>query len=400
MRWLPHIHKMKRRLVFIATILAVAVSAQTTTSTSSTSTTSTTGTTNTSSGMATIPGVTGVNPSSSGGPRPIFLSGVVMTDDSSPLPRDVDIVSSCGALRRTMAHTTSSGGFNFQWGSSSGIFGDASQPGRSLGTGTASLTGSRNGSRGLDPLANCDLMAETPGYSSSRVSLYDRAGQDQYDVGAIMIHLIGAGEGHTVSVLALQAPKAARKDFEKGTSLATSNKAAEALASFQNAVKIYPQYADAWLAIGKVQWILGKKDDASAAFHKAIDLDNKLVGPWEELGFLACDDAQWENALHFLDEAVHLDPMNSGTAWYFSGLANYNLGHYDLAERAVRAELKLEQGTNPHANYLLGLVLIARHDLAGGADALRSYIAAAPTAPDVAAAKRELARLSTVANNQ
>jgi tetratricopeptide (TPR) repeat protein len=165
-------------------------------------------------------------------------------------------------------------------------------------------------------------------------------------------------------------------------------------------VKIYPQYADAWLAIGKVEWQLRKKDDARAAFQKAMDLDSKLVGPWQELGFLACDDAQWENALHFLDQAVRLDPMNSGTAWYFSALASYNLGHYDLAERAARAEIKLEQGANPHANYLLALVLIARHDPEGGAEALRSYIAAAPTAPDVADAKRVLARIETAGSNR
>jgi tetratricopeptide (TPR) repeat protein len=348
----------------------------------------------------TTPGLNGVNPSATGNQRPIFLSGVVMTDDGSPLPRDIDVLSVCGPLRRTMTHATSIGGFNFQWGSSSGIFGDASQAGRPLGNGAASLTGSRNGSRGLDPLANCDLMAATPGYSSSRVSLYNRAGQDNYDVGAIMIHLIASGEGHTVSVLALQAPKAAKKDFEKGTSLATSHKAAEALASFQNAVKVYPPYADAWLAIGKVQWELHQKEEARAAFQKAMDLDNKLVGPWQELGFLACDDSHWGDAVRYLDQAVRLDPMDSGTAWYFSALANYNLGHYDLAERAVRAEMKLEQGANPHANYLLGLVLIARHDPEGGADALRTYIAAAPTAPDVAAAKRELARVATSASNQ
>jgi tetratricopeptide (TPR) repeat protein len=342
----------------------------------------------------------GVNPSPTGSQRPIFLSGVVMTDDGSPIPRDIGVLSVCGALRRTMAHATSTGTFNFQWGSSSGIFGDASQAGRSLGNGAASLTGSRNGSRGLDPLANCDLLAESPGYSSSRVSLYNRGGQDNYDVGAIMIHLIGAGEGHTVSMLALQAPKAAKKDFEKGSSLATSHKAAEALMSFQNAVSVYPPYADAWLAIGKVQWELGKKDDARAAFRKAMDLDNKLVGAWQELGFLACDDSQWSAAVNYLDQAVRLDPIDSGAAWYFSALANYNLGHYDLAERSVRAEIKLEQGANPHANYLLGLVLIARHDLEGGAEELRTYIAAAPTAPDVAAAKRELARLETSGNQR
>jgi Flp pilus assembly protein TadD len=124
-----------------------------------------------------------------------------------------------------------------------------------------------------------------------------------------------------------------------------------------------------------------------------MELDNKLVGSWQELGFLACDDERWEDAVRYLDHAVILDPMDSPIVWYFSGLAYYNLGRLDQAERSVRAELKLDHGENPRANFLLGLVLIARKDPEGGAQALRSFIAAAPTSPDVASARKELSRL-------
>jgi len=73
-------------------------------------------------------------------------------------------------------------------------------------------------------------------------------------------------------------------------------------------------------------------------------------------------------------------------------VANYNLGKFDVAERDVRAEMKLDRGGNPRAQYLLGLILIARKDMAGGAAALRIFIAAAPNAPDAEMAKKQLSR--------
>jgi tetratricopeptide (TPR) repeat protein len=174
-----------------------------------------------------------------------------------------------------------------------------------------------------------------------------------------------------------------------------ANKPALALVSFEAAVKTYPEYADAWLEMGKIQWQLARKDEARKSFQKAMDLDNSLVGPWQELGYLACDDAKWEDAIRYLDQAVKLDPMDSPSAWYFDALANYNLGRYDRAERSVRAELKLDNGKNGPGDYLLALVLIARQDLSGGAAALRSYIASSPKSADVEMAKRQLSKLET-----
>lgn len=379
-------------------VAPLCVRAQSTTATTGNGTTggSNSGTSTTTSGTpANTPAPT-ISVPGGAGTRPIFLSGKVMMDDGSPLPGSVAIQSICGPLRRTMDHSSRDGSFAFQWSSTANAFGDASQPTRMAGgNGAASLTGSRNGSRGLDPLANCDLTADSPGYTSNRVSLYDRAGQENYDVGIIVLHRIASGEGRTVSVLALEAPKAAKKYFAKGAGLAAANKPDMAVTSFEAAIAAYPQYADAWLGLGKVQWQLARKNEARASFHKAMDLDNSLVGPWQELGYLACDESMWEDAVRYLDQAVHLDPMDSPAAWYFNALANYNLGRFERAERSVRAELKLDNGKQAPGEYLLALVLIARRDLEGGAAALRSYIASSPRAEDAETAKRQLSRLET-----
>jgi hypothetical protein len=191
--------KLALRSAFIAALGIVCLRGQTSTTTGSGTTGSST---STSSGVAagttagstntTAPPPTGATPPV--GQRPIFLSGLVMMDDGSHLPGSVDIQSICGPLKRTMAHTTDSGSFGFQWGTNTDSVGDASQAGRAPGSsGLTALTGSRNGSRGLDPLANCELQAAYPGYTSARTSLYDRAGQDSYDVGLIVLHRMAAG---------------------------------------------------------------------------------------------------------------------------------------------------------------------------------------------------------------
>jgi tetratricopeptide (TPR) repeat protein len=140
-----------------------------------------------------------------------------------------------------------------------------------------------------------------------------------------------------------------------------------------------------------VQEQLGAKDAAHEDFQKAMDLDGKLVGPWQELGYMASDQSKWEDAARYLNRAVRLDPMNSPMAWYFNAMANYNLGRFEQAERSVRAEMKLDK--NPRAEYLLGLVPIARKDLRGGAEALRSYLASSPKTEEAVIARKQLTRV-------
>jgi tetratricopeptide (TPR) repeat protein len=332
-------------------------------------------------------------------PKPIYLSGTVIVDDSSPLPANVNIQSVCGSTRqRTVAHTGSTGDFGFLWGDTGAMFEDASESGRApgsfsgLGSGLAGGGGvGGSGVRTADPLADCDLQAESPGYTSSRVSLFQHAALDNFDVGAIVLHRITGDEGRVVSLLSLKAPKDAKKSFDKGTEQMRAKKLADAAASFQKSVTSYPQYADAWVSLGRVQLQLGAKDAAREDFQKAMDLDDKLVGPWQELGFMASDQSRWEDAARYLDKAVRLDPTSSPMAWYFSAVADYNLGRFEQAEHSVRTELKLDK--SPHAEYLLGLVLIARKDLKGGAEAIRTYLASSPKPEEAAMARKRLSQV-------
>ncbi len=334
-------------------------------------------------------------------PRPIFISGTVSTDDGSPLPGSLKIQAICGADQRIMAHTGPQGDFSFLWGQSAGIFEDASQSGSNSAFGGSS-NGMPGGGSGLgtglaSPLSNCELRVDLPGYLSSHAPLLSYGQLDRIEVGTLIIHRVTGEEGTTVSVLSMKAPKNAKKDFQKGTDQFRQRKFKDAEANFRKAVTEYPDYADAWVSLGRTERQLGAHDAAREDFQKAMDLDKKLLGPWQELGYLAADQSKWEDAAKYLDQANRLDPMNSPAPWFFSAVADFNLQRYEAAERSIRAELRLDQDRNPRAKYLLGLILLARNDLTGGAEALRAYLKVAPAGPDAEMAKKQLVRVEGMA---
>ena len=81
---------------------------------------------------------------------------------------------------------------------------------------------------------------------------------DNPDLGTILMHREAPGEGSTVSATSLNAPKAARKAFEKGQELLKKNKPADAREEFEKAVQIDQVYAAAWCELGKLQVEFGR----------------------------------------------------------------------------------------------------------------------------------------------
>jgi tetratricopeptide (TPR) repeat protein len=384
-----------RFLVFSLTGYACLWAQKGTTTPPTTGTTTTSGSSSTSS-LSSTPKVlpTPTTPTSQPA-KPIYFSGQVVMDDGSSLPSNVDIESVCNNRKRIVGHTTSEGYFGVQFNDTSSIFEDASENGRPSGGSGSTLSGS-GGTLMLDPLAGCELSVNLAGYSSSRVGLDGRTGLGDSNIGLIILHRLTGDEGRVVSLLSLKAPKDARKDFDKGNQQFRANKPEDAAASFRKALAVYPQYPDAWLTLGIVQSKLGAREEARTDFQKAMDLDQKLVGPWQELGFLSAADAKWDDTARYLGQAVKLDPTGSPRAWYFSAVANYNLGKLEIAEHDARAAINLDHGRgNSRAQFVLGMVLIAKKDLPGGADALRTYIASGPGPLELETAKKQLERVQS-----
>jgi len=332
---------------------------------------------------------------------PIFLSGRVLMDDGTAPATSIPIQRICAGSPRTVAFTNPSGQFNFQWGAAPGFVPDASEVGPGNGmraaddTGTNGIRGSQmsGGSNGAN-MMGCELIANAPGFRSARLDLSGHRASDNPDLGVIVLHRIAGVEGTSVSVTSLNAPKAARKAWEKGVLYLHKSKGAQAEKELEKAVGIYPRYANAWLDLGRARIQQHLEGPARDAFLKAIDADGKLVEPYLELGQMAAHAQNWPDAARYLDRALQLDPVDYPHLWFADAVADYYVQNFDRAEKNAREALKLAN-RDPHANRLLGLILMKKQDYAGAGAALRAYVQLSPNAKDLDQVRTQLKQIDS-----
>jgi Flp pilus assembly protein TadD len=284
------------------------------------------------------------------GQMPVFLSARVVMDDGTAPDTSIAIQRVCGGSPSTVAWTDGKGSFSFQWGRSPAIMQEASEK---VGGGASGMGG--------NSLRGCELLANAPGFRSLRLDLSSHRAGDNPNLGTIILHRIAEVEGTSVSVTALNAPKDAKKAWEKGVSYLRKSKTADAEKELEKAVGIYPKYANAWLDLGRARIQRQAEGPAREAFLNAISADSKLVGPYVELGELAARGKKWPDAALYLDRALQLDPVDYPRLWFEDAVADYHVQQFDRAERNAREALKLPPAIrDPRADAVLGLILKSR----------------------------------------
>jgi tetratricopeptide (TPR) repeat protein len=386
------------------------------------------GTTGTGTGTGTSPGgipttgttgINGTNGTGTNAPKtttvapPIFLTGLVAIDDGSPLPGPVTIERVCNGATHTEGYTDMKGSFGIQFGNESGVFQDATDsPSRSSmgnvsaigGSSGSALGGAGGGAMGGSQdrmLENCELRAKLPGFRSQSIMLAGRRPMDNPDLGTILMHREAPGEGSTVSVTSLNAPKAARKAFEKGQELLKKNKLGDAREEFEKAVQIDQSYAAAWLELGKLQVESGDADMARGSFRVAMKADPKFVNPYVELSALALNDRKWQEAADLTDQALKLNGFDYPQAYLYNAAAKYNMQEFDAAEKSVVEADRLDTHHQyPEVAHLYGAVLQHKKDYAGAVLQYRAYLKMAPNAEDAPAVKKLLDTLDQLTTAQ
>jgi Tfp pilus assembly protein PilF len=384
--------------------------------TTGTGTGSSTGTTGTGTSIGTpntgttgIPGSTGTtNTRPTTTTTPIFLTGRVVIDDGSELPGPVTIERVCNGAIHTEGYTDMKGTFGIQLGNEAGVFQDATDaPSRSSMTGVSpgmgggsggALGGSGSGS-GMGGsqdrmLTNCELRAKLPGFRSQSIILAGRRPMDDPNLGTILMHREAPGEGSTVSATTLNAPKAARKAFDKGQELLKKNKPADAREEFEKAVQIDQAYAAAWCELGKLQAQFGDPDMARGSFRVAMKSDPKFVSPYLELSMLSLNDKKWQETADLTDQVLRLDPFDYPQAYLFNAAAKYNMQEVDAAEKSIKEADRLDTRHQfPEVAHLYGAVLQYKKDYAGAVLQYRAYLKMAPDAEDAPTVRKQLESL-------
>ena len=322
---------------------------------------STTGSTPTNPGMSpSLPRIEDTTP------RSLFLSGKVIVDDGTLLTDSVIIQSICKGRIHTEGYTDSKGHFSFEINSlkMSGSAANAAGTAEASDSPQFGLerdhmdTGFGQTHFGSDRLRDywrdCELRAALPGFTSQMVQMagkLDNIGVT--DVGAIVLYRLDQVQGFTISATSAGAPDKARNEYEKGRELEKKEKWDPALASFQKAVEVYPEYAIAWFEIGRVQVQKGELEAARQSFHQSSVADSRFVSPHHELAKLALQDKQWQEVVDSTDAVLKLNPVNFPGDWLLNAVGNFNLQHLDAAERSALRGLELDgQRHFPKLEYL------------------------------------------------
>jgi len=226
---------------------------------------------------------------------------------------------------------------------------------------------------------------------------------DDPNVGTIMLHRLANVEGSAVSMTSLQAPKEARRAYERALQHLRKEHTEEAAKEFRKAVEIYPNYAAAWYELGRIQLQKDDLDQARKSFVHAVAADAKFISPYAALAELEAKAENWPALAEVTGKLLKLDAEDYPMAYFYNATANLNLGQIEAAEKSARTGEKLDAPHRyPKLEEVLAQILARRKDYAGAAAHLRTYLLLAPDAEDAAPMKKELAELNRLsgANQQ
>lgn len=195
-------------------------------------------------------------------------------------------------------------------------------------------------------------------------------------------------------------PKEARRAFEKGAAAAKSKRADEARRDFEQAVNLFPGYAEAWYELGMLRIGHKEPDAARNAFRAAIQADPTYVEPYLPLVALELANRHWKELVDLTDALLRLNAIDFPQAWLMNAVGNFNNRNPQAAEKSAREAERLDPRQKfPEIWRLLGLILAQRGDFAGEADQFREYLKLVPSGPESEAIRAKLAEATKRAGN-
>jgi tetratricopeptide (TPR) repeat protein len=198
----------------------------------------------------------------------------------------------------------------------------------------------------------------------------------------------------TVSVARLSVPGKASSEYQKGCGAFKDKKLNDAEEHERSAIRLYPNYAAAWVLLGQVLEAENKRDDGRTACSQARSVDPSYVAPYLCLADLAATEENWQEESMLSGSALTLDPAGNAYSFYYAADAAFHLGDMVKAEKDAQNSITLDKWRHfAQAHLLLAQIYKAKADFIGQAAQLREYLKIAPNSPDSAGVKNVLAQL-------
>jgi tetratricopeptide (TPR) repeat protein len=298
---------------------------------------------------------------------------------SGQLPWDpIPVVVTCGDITRYNTQTDPKGGFQI-----------------TAAPRASEVSPGKTDPKLKDPaqLIGCNVHAVLGGFQSSTVTIANVSIVDNMDIGTITLQRDERTPGAVVSSTTASAPKDALKEFDKARLDFNNHHLDNAQHDLEKAVHIYPQFAEAWYQLGKLQEAQ-KPQDAWDSYSKAVAADPAFSPPYEHLAAVAAQQKKWKDVVDATDRGLQLNPAGSPQLWYFSAVGNLNLGQKDVAEKNAKTSLAMDPShVAPNTEQLLAVILAGKGDYQGALNHLRNCLTYTPPGPNADLMKQQVAQL-------
>jgi len=189
----------------------------------------------------------------------------------------------------------------------------------------------------------------------------------------------------------------ALREFDRGASLERKSDLSGALAHYQKALRIEPDFYPALNNLGAIFERQGDHARAEQALLKAIQLNPEDGEAYVNLGHVLFEEGRYPEAAARLHDALKRSP-NSAAGHFFLGSTYMKLGSVDQAESNLKEACRLDSKGMPAAHLQLANLYLHAKNFASAESELESYLRANPADPQAPAIRKMLADIRAIHN--
>ncbi|MCL1467182.1 tetratricopeptide repeat protein [Argonema galeatum] len=129
--------------------------------------------------------------------------------------------------------------------------------------------------------------------------------------------------------------------YMRGYALLQLQRYEDAIAAYDKAIEIKSDYWEAWHDRGIVLEVLQRYEDAIASYQKAVEIKPDFHLAWGKLGKMLNNLERYEEALSAYDKAIEIQPYDA-SIWTDRGVALGYLKRYDDAIASCEKAIKID----------------------------------------------------------
>jgi len=201
-------------------------------------------------------------------------------------------------------------------------------------------------------------------------------------------------------------PNAARGMYDRATAMSKAGKGALALVLFEEALKVYPDYFDARLALGNELFKAGRLTEAMTEFEKARRINPRDDQVYLSVGLVMMQQKRYNVAASVFADASLLNPseplhrlmrgialIRQAATLTSSSSATVRDALYRSAEEALTQAFDLSGHRLPEVYLYRALIFEKRGERARSADELEQYLQANSGAENTDAIRQAIRKL-------